>query len=72
MINNEYKIKRIHNTNVCSYLQSEEERHSVGSHHNMIVVDKKEKAMINNEYKLKKYIILMFVHTYSLKKRDTV
>ena len=72
MTNNQYKIKQIHNTNVCSYLQSEEERHSVGSHHNMIVVDKKEKTMINKEYKFKKYIILMCVHTYSLKKRDTV
>ena len=43
MINNEYKIKQIHNTNVCSCLRSEEERHSVVSHHNMIVIDKKEK-----------------------------
>ena len=43
MINNEYKIKQIYNTNVCSYLLPEEERHSVGSHYNMIVVDKKEK-----------------------------
>ena len=53
MINNEYKIKQIHNTNVCSYLQSQEERHSVGSHHNIIVVNKKKKTMINNEYKIK-------------------
>ena len=51
MINNEYKIKQIHNTIVCSYLQSEE-RDNVGSHHNMIVVDKKEKTMIKNEYKI--------------------
>ena len=43
MINNVYKIKQIHNTNVCSYIESEKERHIVGSHHNMIVVDKKEK-----------------------------
>ena len=53
MINNEYKIKQKNNTNVCSYLQSEEERHSVGSHHIMIVIDKKEKTMINKEQKIK-------------------
>ena len=28
---------------MCLYLLPEEERHSVGNHHNIIVVDKKEK-----------------------------
>ena len=36
-----------------SNLHTKEERHSVGSHHYMIVVDKKENTMINNEYKIK-------------------
>ena len=38
---------------MCVHTYSLKKRHSVGSHHNMIVVDKKEKTMINNEYKIK-------------------
>ena len=35
-----------------SNLHPKEERHSIGCHHYEILVDKKEKTMINNEYKI--------------------
>ena len=35
--------------------------YSLGCYQNMIIVDKKEKRMINNEYTIKQYIIIMCV-----------
>ena len=47
-------------------------RNSIGCQHNMIIVVKKRKAMINNEYTIKQYIILICINTYMLNKRDAV
>ena len=38
----------------------------------MIIVRQKRETMVNNEYTIKQYIILMYVHTYYLYKWDTV
>ena len=53
---------------MCSYvhLLAKYVGFSASCCHNMIIVDKIDKKLINNEYTIKQYIILMRVHTYIL------
>ena len=50
-------------TNVCLYLHAKVQKWSVEFHHNII---EKRETMINKEYTIKQYKILMFVMLTSL------
>ena len=44
--------------------------YSVGCHHNMIIIDKKEKKVIKNKHTITQYLILISIYAYSLRKWD--
>ena len=57
----------MHNTYVCGHTYFLNiVRYSVECHNNVIIVDKKDKTVINNQHTIKQNKILMCVHTYFL------